>query len=41
VADLKLFKTVGKTAAELHGSQAPLEKSLQALIEANLEILFG
>jgi predicted transport protein len=41
VSDLKLFRIDGTTARELSGSQAPLEKSLQALIEKNLETFFG
>lgn len=40
MADIKLFKIKGKVA-ELQGTSVLLEKSLQILIEANLEIFLG
>lgn len=41
MSDIKLFKTTGNKAAELKGSAVALERSLQALIEKNLEAMMG
>jgi predicted transport protein len=41
VSDLKLFRLSPDGAVELRGSASPLEKPLQALIERNMETLFG
>lgn len=41
MSDLKLFRLVGGRASELSGSDVALEKSLQVLIENNMETLFG
>lgn len=41
MSDLKLFRTTDGQAQELKGSAAALEKSLQQLIELNLETLLG
>jgi len=41
LSDLKLFRTTSSNAEELHSSSVALEKSLQTLIEANLEALLG
>jgi predicted transport protein len=41
VSDLRLFRIQDGTAAELEGSAAALEKSLQTLIERNLDELLG
>jgi predicted transport protein len=41
VADLKLFRLVGGKATELVGTSFGLERSLQTLIEENMESLFG
>jgi predicted transport protein len=41
MSDLRLFRIQDGTAAELDGSAAALEKSLQKLIERNLEQLLG
>jgi predicted transport protein len=41
MSDLKLFRISGGTAVELEGSAMALEKSLQALMERNLEELLG
>lgn len=41
VGDLKLFRIAAGTASELPGSSVALEKSLQTLIEENMETLFG
>jgi len=41
LSDLKLFRTINGTAEELHGTSVALEKSLQTLIEENLEALLG
>lgn len=41
MSDIKLFSLDGGKAKELPGSSVPLEKSLQELMEANLEPLLG
>ncbi len=41
MSDLKLFCIDGQKAAEVHGTSMALEKSLQTLIEQNLEALLG
>lgn len=41
MTDIKLFRTTGQTAEELAGSAMALEKSLQVLMEQNLETLLG
>jgi predicted transport protein len=41
VSDLKLFHLSGGTATEIDGSAMALEKSLQTLMERNLEVLLG
>jgi predicted transport protein len=41
MGSLKLFRTAGGQAQELDGESAPLEKTLQNLIEANMETLLG
>ena len=41
MGDLKLFQVQNGTAVELHGTALALEKPLQALIERNMESLFG
>ena len=41
MSDIKLFRTTGEEVTELVGSSVALEKSLQALFEANLEALLG
>lgn len=41
MSDLKLFRIMGPTVVELQGSGLALEKSLQALIEQNLEAFLG
>ncbi|XHC10699.1 DUF5655 domain-containing protein [Labrenzia sp. ac12] len=41
MSDLKLFRTGTHGVTELAGAAAPLEKSLQTLIEQNLEIFLG
>ena len=41
MSDLRLFRITGGTARELDGSAMALEKSLQALMERNLEELLG
>jgi predicted transport protein len=41
MGDLKLFRIDDGTAVELQGTALALEKPLQALIERNMEILFG
>ncbi len=41
MSDIKLFRIENGTAGELPGSAAVLEKSLQTLIERNLESLLG
>ncbi len=41
MTDIKLFRTVGQKAKELAGSAMALEKSLQVLMEQNLETLLG
>ncbi len=40
MSDLKIFRLQGGVK-QLQGSEAPIEKSLQSLMEANLEILLG
>lgn len=41
MSDLKLFRTSASAVAEISGGAVALEKSLQALFEANLEALLG
>jgi hypothetical protein len=41
MGDLKLFQIDNGAAVELQGTALALEKPLQALIERNMEILFG
>lgn len=41
MSDIKLFKTIGKVVEELAGSSVELERSLQTLIERNLETFLG
>lgn len=41
MGDIKLFRTANGTAQELAGTAASLEKSLQVLMENNLEVLLG
>lgn len=41
MSDIKLFTIEGTTAREVAGSASALEKSLQSLIERNLETLLG
>lgn len=41
MSDLKLFRITDGVASELAGSSIALERSLQKLIEANMEPLFG
>lgn len=41
MSDIKLFSLAGGDVRELHGEAAALEKSLQGLIERNLEALLG
>lgn len=41
MSDLKLFRLTDGQAFEVVGSAVPLEKSLQVLIERNMETLFG
>ncbi len=41
MSDIQLFRVVGNTATELLSRAAVLEKSLQSLVEAQMEILLG
>lgn len=41
MSDLKLFRTEGGNAAEIEGRAVTLEKSLQGLMERNLESMLG
>lgn len=41
MTDIKLFRTFGNTAEEITGSSVALEKSLQVLMERNLEAMLG
>lgn len=41
MTDIKLFRTSGNTAEEITGSSVALEKSLQILMEENLEKMLG
>lgn len=41
MTDIKLFRTSGDTAEEITGSSVALEKSLQVLMEKNLETMLG
>lgn len=41
MSDIKLFRVLGDTIAELEGSSVAVEKSLQILIEKHLEIFLG
>ena len=39
--DIKLFDLAGNTATEIPGKAAPVEKSLQRVIERNMESMLG
>ncbi|ACO74507.1 DUF5655 domain-containing protein [Laribacter hongkongensis] len=41
MSDIQLFRIQGGQAAELPGRSAPVEKALQQLIEAQMEVLLG
>lgn len=41
MSDLKIFSTQGGSVKQLQSSDAPIEKSLQNLMEANLDALLG
>jgi predicted transport protein len=41
MSDIKLLRTVGKTVTQLDGHSVALERSLQSLIEGNLETFLG
>src|SRR5215207_8977016 len=41
MSDLKLFRLTGGEATELASSSVALEKSLQQVVERNMEVLFG
>lgn len=41
MSDIKLFRTAGQTAEEISGTAMALEKSLQSLMEKNLETMLG
>ncbi len=41
MSDIKLFSLSSGTATELPGSEVALERSLQTLMERNLETLLG
>jgi RecB family endonuclease NucS len=41
MSEIKLFKLNGKSAVEIAGEAVELEKSLQHLIEVNLETFLG
>lgn len=41
MSDIKLFRTTGGAVTELQGASVGLEKSLQDLIERNLEVFLG
>lgn len=41
MSDIKLFRTTGGAVTELQGASVGLEKSLQNLIERNLEVFLG
>jgi predicted transport protein len=41
MSEITLFKIIGKSAVEIAGEAVALEKSLQTLIEANLETFLG
>ena len=41
MSDLKLFRITDGVATELQGASVALERSLQKLIEANMDTLFG
>lgn len=41
MTDIKLYALEGGSAREIAGSEAPLEKSLQSLLERNLEAMLG
>ena len=41
MSDLKLFRIGGTDVCEVHGTSLALEKSLQTLIEQNLETFLG
>ena len=41
MSDIKLFRTDSASVTELRGSAVALEKSLQTLIERNMEAFLG
>ncbi len=41
MSDIKLFRTIGSTVEELEGHSVALEKSLQTLIESQLDVFLG
>jgi predicted transport protein len=41
MSDLKIFRAMGQSVTEVHSSSFELEKSLQTLIEKNLETMLG
>ncbi len=41
MSDIKLFSLKGVSATELPGSEVALERSLQTLMEQNLDVLLG
>jgi len=41
MTDLKLFRISNSIATELKSSSVALERSLQQVIERNMEVLFG
>ena len=41
MGDIKLFEQAGDKLKEISGETYPIEKTLQSLIEKNLEVLFG
>lgn len=41
MSDIKVFRTSGGTVCELEGRSVALEKSLQTLIEKNLDVFLG
>lgn len=41
MSDLKLFRRSDNTMSEIHSDSVELEKSLQNLIELNLEVMLG
>ncbi len=41
MSEIKLFRLSGNKATELPGKSTPLEKSLQDVVEKNLETMLG